>query len=137
MGISRRQSRQIVILAVLDYHNDRNNLCSEISAKERAAMLERVWIADLKKYQIVELKAHVADAAVRPSRRGALYLTMTLMDRTGTIRARLWDVSEADSDCLTGMRFVAVRGVVDQYHGALQLILWEPPVELEAPKDLT
>src|ERR1051325_2480066 len=100
-------------------------------------MPERFWIANLKKYQAVELQAHVADAAVRPSRRGTLYLTMTLMDRTGTIRARLWDVAEADADALCRLKFVAARGVVDQYNGTLQLVLREPPRELETPQDLS
>lgn len=60
---------------------------------------------------------------VRANRNGNLYLQMMLRDRTGSISARLWNVGDAQARLFDEGDFVRVRGKVQQFQGALQVIL--------------
>ena len=85
--------------------------------------MTRRWIADLKDGDLVEDVFFVADRQLRANRNAALYLSVDLRDRTGVINGRQWNVTETSSDAIQSGGYVRVRGKVQVYQGALQMIL--------------
>lgn len=65
----------------------------------------------------------VADKQLRANRQGNLYLHLDLRDKTGTINARLWNATEDLANRFDAGDFLAARGKVQVFQGALQLIL--------------
>src|SRR5918912_3962462 len=65
----------------------------------------------------------VVDKQLRANRNGNLYLQMELRDRTGTIGARLWNVGEPLFRTFEAGDFLQVKGKVQLFQGALQMIL--------------
>ena len=54
---------------------------------------------------------------------GEAYLTMILVDRTGSMRAVLWDNVPQFNEAFSEGDYVRVWGMVQQYRGALQLVI--------------
>jgi 3'-5' exoribonuclease len=65
----------------------------------------------------------VADKQLRANRNGNLYLQTELRDRSGSITARLWNATDALFRTFDVGDFVWVRGKVQLFQGALQVIL--------------
>jgi 3'-5' exoribonuclease len=65
----------------------------------------------------------VSDKQLRANRNGNLYLQLDLRDRTGSINARLWNAGEHLFRSFEEGDFVKVRGKVQLFQGALQVIL--------------
>src|SRR6266576_5408813 len=65
----------------------------------------------------------VVDKQLRANRNGNLYLQLDLRDRTGTINARLWNAGEPLFRSFEPGDFIQVRGKVQLFQGALQVIL--------------
>src|SRR5438876_9129975 len=65
----------------------------------------------------------VTDKQLRANRNGNLYLQMELRDRTGSISARLWNAGENLFRMFDVGDFLVVRGKVQLFQGALQVIL--------------
>jgi 3'-5' exoribonuclease len=65
----------------------------------------------------------VGDKQLRANRNAALYLLVELRDRTGAISARMWNVTEEGVAHVNPGDFVHVRGKVQLYQGALQMIV--------------
>jgi 3'-5' exoribonuclease len=65
----------------------------------------------------------VSEKQIRANRQAALYLLVELRDRTGGISARLWNVSEDAVATFNAGDVARVRGKVQVYQGALQVIL--------------
>jgi 3'-5' exoribonuclease len=85
--------------------------------------MARRWIAELKDGDLVEEVFFLADRQLRANRNAALYLSVDLRDRTGVINARQWNVTENSCDAIQPGGYVRVRGKVQVYQGALQMIL--------------
>jgi 3'-5' exoribonuclease len=83
----------------------------------------RRWIKELKDGDLVEEVFYVADRQLRANRNAALYLSADLRDRTGTINARQWNVTESSSAGVQSGGYAKVRGKAQLYQGTLQLIL--------------
>lgn len=77
-------------------------------------------LADGESVQDVYL---VTDKQLRANRSGNLYLQLELRDRTGSISARLWNAGEAVTRSFEAGDFLLVRGKVQLFQGALQVIL--------------
>ena len=60
---------------------------------------------------------------VRPSRAGELFVALTLQDRTGLVRGRVFHDVEKYRDEFDAGDFVKLQGRVDLYNGHLQLIV--------------
>jgi len=81
------------------------------------------WAADLKAGQNVETLFRVLEINRRLKKDGSPFLTMTLMDRTGKMDAKLWDgVAAAESAVVPGA-IHTVSGTVKEYRGRLELHL--------------
>jgi 3'-5' exoribonuclease len=65
----------------------------------------------------------VTDKQLRANRNGNLYLQIELRDRTGSISARLWNAGENLFRMFDVGDFLLVRGKVQMFQGALQVIL--------------
>ena len=65
----------------------------------------------------------VVDKQVRANRNGNIYLQLELRDRTGSISARLWNAAEPIVRSFESGDFLNIRGKVQLFQGALQMIL--------------
>src|SRR5438132_1456233 len=65
----------------------------------------------------------VTDKQLRANRNGNLYLQIELRDRTGSISARLWNAGEHLCRMFEVGDFLLIRGKVQLFQGALQVIL--------------
>jgi 3'-5' exoribonuclease len=65
----------------------------------------------------------VSDKQLRANRNGNLYLLLDLRDRTGAISARLWNAGEHLFRSFEAGDFLRVKGKVQLFQGALQVIL--------------
>ena len=65
----------------------------------------------------------VTDKQLRANRNGNLYLQLELRDRTGAISARLWNAGEHLFRSFDESDFLRIKGKVQLFQGALQLIL--------------
>src|SRR5262245_51885258 len=65
----------------------------------------------------------VVDKQLRANRNGNLFLQLELRDRSGTIGARLWNAGEPLFRSFEAGDFVLVKGKVQLFQGALQMIL--------------
>jgi 3'-5' exoribonuclease len=65
----------------------------------------------------------VVDKQVRANRNGNIYLQLELRDRSGSISARLWNAAEPIVRSFESGDFLHVRGKVQLFQGALQMIL--------------
>jgi len=85
--------------------------------------MSRRFVEQLAEGESIEDVFLVADKQLRPNRNGNLYLQVELRDRTGSITARLWNATEAQFRTFDPGDFLHVRGKVQAYQGALQVIL--------------
>ncbi|GIW80201.1 MAG: hypothetical protein KatS3mg105_2008 [Gemmatales bacterium] len=83
----------------------------------------RQFVQHLKDGDTVEETYLVADKQLRANRNGNLYLQLDLHDRTGTINARLWNAGEHLFRSFEVGDFLNVKGKVQLFQGALQMIL--------------
>jgi len=65
----------------------------------------------------------VVDKQVRANRNGNIYLQLELRDHTSSISARLWNAAEQVVRSFESGDFLQVRGKVQLFQGALQMIL--------------
>lgn len=65
----------------------------------------------------------VADKQLRANRQGNLYLHLDLRDKSGAVGARLWNASEGLARTFEPGDLLHVRGKVQVFQGALQVIL--------------
>jgi 3'-5' exoribonuclease len=95
----------------------------------------RRFVEDLGDGEAVEETYLVADKQLRANRNGNLYLQLELQDRSGTINARLWNAGEHLFRSFEAGDFLHVKGKVQLFQGALQLIMTNvervPPERIE------
>jgi 3'-5' exoribonuclease len=65
----------------------------------------------------------VTDKQLRANRNGNLYLQVELRDRSGSITARMWNATEHQFRTFDNGDFVHIKGKVQVFQGALQMIL--------------
>src|SRR6266481_9057821 len=84
---------------------------------------QRQFVQELTDGLSVEETYLVADKQLRANRNGNLYLQLELHDRSGTISARLWNAGEHLFRTFEAGDFLHVKGKVQLFQGALQMIL--------------
>jgi 3'-5' exoribonuclease len=65
----------------------------------------------------------VVDKQLRANRNGNLFIQLELRDRTGSISARLWNAAEPLFRSFEAGDFLLIKGKVQLFQGALQIIL--------------
>lgn len=100
-----------------------------------ASSVARRFINTLADGENVEEVYLLSDKQLRANRNAALYLLVELRDRTGAISARMWNVTEEAAAHVNPGDFVHIRGKVQLYQGALQMIISQiqtiPPERLD------
>lgn len=85
--------------------------------------MQRKYVNELKDGDTVEEVFLVADKQLRANRNAALYLSLDLRDKTGLMNGRMWNVTEDSVSGVQSGGFVRIRGKVQLFQGALQMIL--------------
>src|SRR3954462_14396738 len=85
--------------------------------------MSRRFVQQLADGESVEEVYLVSDKQLRANRNGNLYIQVDLRDRTGVINGRLWNAGEPLFRSFEPGDFVHVRGKVQLFQGALQMIL--------------
>ncbi len=83
----------------------------------------RRFIQQLSDGEIVDEVFLVADKQMRTNRNGNPYLQLELRDRSGSISARLWNANDSQFRQFEAGDLLQVKGRVQLYQGALQIIL--------------
>jgi 3'-5' exoribonuclease len=83
----------------------------------------RRFVQQLTDGESIEEVYLVTDKQLRANRNGNTYLQVELRDRTGAITARLWNVGEAQIRNFEIGDYLLVKGKVQLFQGALQVIL--------------
>ncbi len=63
----------------------------------------------------------VCNKQIKSKKSGEPYLDLALMDRTGTIQAKMWDNVEECADCFEQDDIVRVKGLINKYNQRWQL----------------
>ncbi|MFQ6096541.1 MAG: 3'-5' exoribonuclease YhaM family protein [Armatimonadota bacterium] len=86
--------------------------------------MPKVYVTDLQPRQTIESTFVARTKQLAPFRnKPGAYLNMILADKTGQIHARAWDNAERIAELFEAGDVVLVRGRVDEYQGAPQLIV--------------
>jgi 3'-5' exoribonuclease len=85
--------------------------------------MARQFVQQMADGDAVEEVFLVVDKQVRANRNGNMYLQIELRDRTGSIGARLWNAAEPVVRSFEAGDFLLVKGKVQLFQGALQMIL--------------
>src|SRR5271156_1655229 len=83
----------------------------------------RRYVREMADGDAIEEVYLTTDKQLRANRNGNLYLQLELRDRTGTISARLWNAGEHLFRSFEASDFLLVKGKVQLFQGALQMIL--------------
>jgi 3'-5' exoribonuclease len=83
----------------------------------------RRFVQQLQDGDSIEEVFLATDKQLRANRNGNLYLQLELRDRTGSISARLWNAGEHLFRSFEGGDFLLIKGKVQLFQGALQMIL--------------
>lgn len=81
------------------------------------------YIADACRFenQVITSSFVVASKQAKPKKSGELYLSLTLVDRTGQIDAKMWDNVPDHIGVFDQDDFVKVRGLINKFNGRFQL----------------
>src|SRR3984893_10158674 len=93
------------------------------SGYRKVVGMSRRFVQQMSDGDSVEETYLVTDKQLRANRNGNLYLQLELRDRTGAISARLWNAGEHLFRTFDSGDFLAVKGKVQLFQGALQVIL--------------
>jgi 3'-5' exoribonuclease len=85
--------------------------------------MSRRYVQQLADGEGVDEVYLVTDKQLRANRNGNSYIQVDLRDRTGVINGRLWNAGEPVFRTFDVGDFVRARGKVQQFQGALQVIL--------------
>jgi 3'-5' exoribonuclease len=85
--------------------------------------MTRRYVEQLTDGETIEEVYLVTDKQLRANRNGNLYLQLDVRDRTGSINARLWNAGEHLFRSFDTGDFLLVKGKVQVFQGALQVIL--------------
>ena len=72
---------------------------------------------------VVEQVFQVPAKSLRTSRKGSLFITARLRDRTGEVPAVMWDATEALFAAIPQDGYALVQGRVDTYNDAPQVVI--------------
>jgi len=95
------------------------------------------YIKDLAPGDAVDSPFALRRATRGETRAGAAFLRGQLQDRTGTIGAVAWRLTEEQIGDALAARYVHIRGTVGRYKDGKQVTLGAPPDDLGLPADLS
>jgi len=87
--------------------------------------MKKQFISSLTAGEAVDDIFILAEKSLGQKKDGNSFLTATLADRTGRIKAVAWDNVDRIAGNVSSLDFVQVRGHVNEYRGTLQLVIRE------------
>jgi len=88
--------------------------------------VKKQFVRELAIDDEVDTVFKVVSYHVKDTRSGQRYLTLGLVDRTGRISGKRWDIGDAEVEMGRSLKYVRVQGVVEDYRGARQVRLDQP-----------
>lgn len=85
--------------------------------------MSRRFVKELGDGEMIEEVYLVVEKQLRSNRQGNPYIQLELRDRTGSISARLWNAGEGLFRTFEEGDFLKIKGKVQLFQGALQMIL--------------
>ncbi len=82
---------------------------------------EKFWVRDLRPGVNLRSTFLATDSTVRPDSRGTPYLSLKLVDKTGSVDARMWRLPSELLKGLDDPQYVYVEGNAHEYRGMLQV----------------
>ena len=82
---------------------------------------ESFWVRDLKPGTKLRSSFMATDAAIRKDSRGVPFLSLKLVDRTGSVDALMWRLPDELLKGLPSPAYVNVEGQTHEYRGTLQV----------------
>ncbi len=82
---------------------------------------ERLYIDQLLANQALDQVFLVREKDLRTTKRGDYYICLTLVDKTGTIAARMWQANETIFQSIPVDGFLHVKARCEEYRGTLQI----------------
>ena len=83
--------------------------------------MNEISITDLKEGDFVNQVFRLVSSDLLLTRNGKPYLDITVGDRTGQIKGKVWDSAETINEQIKNYSYVGVNGSVGSYRGTLQL----------------
>ena len=84
---------------------------------------ERTFVKDLQPNQAIDQVFLVTEKELRTTRKGDLYVFCSLADKTGKLRAKMWQANEAFFQSIPVDGFLHVKGRAEDYQGSIQVII--------------
>jgi 3'-5' exoribonuclease len=84
---------------------------------------KRIFVTDLAAGMTIDQVFTVQQKDLRRTKKGDLYISADLADRTGSITARMWQANEAVYNHIPSDGLLHVKGRVEDYRGTHQLII--------------
>jgi len=100
--------------------------------------MKKIFINQIKSGQVVDDIFVVRDKQIAYKKNGDPYLTFTLLDKTGEIKAVAWNRVTDLNDLLTDTTYIKASGKVSEYMGTLQFVVLDIKLASSAdvdPKD--
>lgn len=85
--------------------------------------MARRFVSELGPQENIDQVFLASEKQLRPNRSGNLYLQLELVDKTGSIGARLWNANEAVYRSFDNGDYVHIEGATQLFQGNLQLII--------------
>lgn len=85
--------------------------------------MPRSFVCDLNDGDQLDHVLLIRNKQIRNNRNGNPYLQLELTDRTGSLDARYWNVTDAEAHSIESGDFVAVKGKVQLFQGQRQAII--------------
>ncbi len=83
------------------------------------------WISDVEDGERIWLNVLISEVSRGVTSKGAPYLNFVIQDRTGTLDAKFWNVSEEQLHTLKAGMFVDIKGDILNYKDQLQMRVLE------------
>ncbi len=83
--------------------------------------MKQLYVADIRPGDSINEIFVLSEKAVSHKKDGQPFLTLTLSDKTGRIRAVVWDKVKQAIDALASGDFIKVSGGASEYRGAVQI----------------
>jgi len=83
----------------------------------------RIYVSDLAPGMSIDQVFAVHEKDLRKTKKGDLYISADLGDRTGTITARMWQANEAVFNGIPAEGLLHVKGRIEEYRGNLQMVI--------------
>ena len=84
---------------------------------------QRRFVNQLRPGEAVDQVFQVREKDLRTTKTGDLYITCTLVDRTGQVAARMWQANQTIFNSIAKDGFLHVKGRAEDYRGTLQLVI--------------